>query len=199
MSDKPRHNAAAKAPISAHPAFPAIVGLWFAALLGIGSLVLPVALFEGLSTSTGLSSIVTAAQPPLGVTARILIAAGSAAAGMALGLALARRIVASQAPRPKSQRAAAFGKGPSFATSAGKRPILASEELGEDGIESGEGDANPAIGGRRRALAVHDESARSELLDLAPLPGIDPYAPTEPLDLAEFGRKDADHQDNEAE
>ena len=34
----------AKAPISTHPAFPAIVALWFAALLGLGSLVLPVAL-----------------------------------------------------------------------------------------------------------------------------------------------------------
>ena len=38
-----------KAPISAHPLFPAIVALWFAALLGVGSLVLPVVLFEKLA------------------------------------------------------------------------------------------------------------------------------------------------------
>ena len=35
-----------KAPISTHPAFPAIVALWFAALLGLGSLVLPAVLLE---------------------------------------------------------------------------------------------------------------------------------------------------------
>ena len=38
----------AKPPISTHPAFPAITALWFAALLGFGSLVLPIALLERL-------------------------------------------------------------------------------------------------------------------------------------------------------
>ena len=70
-----KKNAGAKqAPISSHPFFAAVVALWFAALLGLGSLVLPVALFEKAATATGLSSIISAAQPPLGTTARIAIA-----------------------------------------------------------------------------------------------------------------------------
>ncbi len=43
----------AKAPISSHPAFPAIVALWFAALLGLGTLILPVGLLERLAASRG--------------------------------------------------------------------------------------------------------------------------------------------------
>ena len=53
----------ANAPISAHPAFPAIVALWFAALLGLGSLVLPVAVIERLVMLTHISSIIPAAEP----------------------------------------------------------------------------------------------------------------------------------------
>lgn len=174
MFEKPKRTAA-KAPVSAHPAFPAIVGLWFAALLGIGSFVLPVTLFEGLSTASGLSSVLVAAQPPLGVTARVLIALAAAGAGAVGGLLLARRIVASHAVHPQSQRA----------EEASKKPISATEELGEDGLFADD-DEFDLMTGRRRDLAVHDESARSELLDLAPLPGIDPYVAPEPLDLGDF-------------
>lgn len=179
MFEKPKRTAA-KAPVSAHPAFPAIVGLWFAALLGIGSFVLPVTVFEGLSTASGLSSVLIAAQPPLGVTARVLIALAAAGAGAVGGLLLARRIVASHAVHPQSQRAAAIDS-----DEASKKPISATEELGEDGIFADE-DEFDFIPARRRDLAVHDECARSELPDLAPLPGIDPYAAPEPLDLGDF-------------
>ena len=185
MSETPKRTTA-KAPISAHPAFPAIVGLWFAALLGMGSFVLPVSVFEGLSTATGLSSVVVAAQPPLGVTARILIAIAAAGIGAAGGLVLARKIAAANAPRqPKTQRAASLGRKPAGEAVFAKKPISAREELGDDGIEADEWDRD-AMPGRRRALAVHDESARSEMLDLAPLPGSDPFAPAEPLDLGDF-------------
>ena len=45
-------------PLSLHPAFPAIVALWFAALLGLGSLVLPAVLLEKAVSASGLASLV---------------------------------------------------------------------------------------------------------------------------------------------
>lgn len=189
MSEQPTRKAA-QAPISAHPAFPAIVALWFAALLGIGSLVLPIALFENLSEATGLSSLAVAAQPPLGATARIMIALVAGGLGVFAGLAIARRVIAASEPRPTPRRATAMR--------SAKRPISAHEEFGEGGIDDDAADFTPrdALPGRRRALSVTDDSARSEFLDHAPLPGhdflppahagLDPQPLDEPLDLAEF-------------
>lgn len=79
-------------PFTAHPAFPAIVALWFAALLGLGTFVVPPANFEGLVVGTGLASVIPAAAPPLGDTARLAISAIAAVLGALLGLAIAVRI-----------------------------------------------------------------------------------------------------------
>src|SRR5690606_15272615 len=162
---------ASKPPISQHPAFPAIVALWFAALLGIGSLVLPVALFESLVIATGLHTVVSVAEPPLGVAARILIALVGAGLGALAGLYIARKVTAAQAaPRfvPVPVR-----REPKSAEPA-KRPISAHEELGADGFDEPVEDLRSApIPGRRRALSLTEESGPSELLDYAPLPGAD--------------------------
>lgn len=189
---------ASKPPISQHPAFPAIVALWFAALLGIGSLVLPVALFESLVIATGLHTVVSAAEPPLGVAARILIALVGAGLGALAGLYIARKVTAAQAaPRfvPVPVR-----REPKSAEPA-KRPISAHEELGADGFDEPVEDLRSApIPGRRRALSLTEESGPSELLDYAPLPGADaeivmlaeeepPALEDEALDLTAF----ADH------
>src|SRR6186997_504803 len=77
---------ASRPPISLHPAFPAVVALWFAALLGLGSMVLPVVLVERVVEITGLAALVPAASPPLGFMARGLIALVSAVAGATLGV-----------------------------------------------------------------------------------------------------------------
>lgn len=162
---------ASKPPISQHPAFPAIVALWFAALLGIGSLVLPVTLFESLVIATGLHTVISAAEPPLGVAARILIALVGAGLGALAGLYIARKVTAAQAaPRfvPVPVR-----REPRSAEPA-KRPISAHEELGADGFDEPVEDLRSApIPGRRRALSLTEESGPSELLDYAPLPGAD--------------------------
>tara|TARA_R110002072_G_scaffold121321_9_gene254924 strand:- start:9098 stop:10501 length:1404 start_codon:yes stop_codon:yes gene_type:complete len=79
-------------PLTAHPAFPAIVALWFAALLGLGTFVVPPANFEGLVVGSGLADLIPAAAPPLGDTARIAISAVAALLGALLGLAIAARI-----------------------------------------------------------------------------------------------------------
>lgn len=172
---------ASKPPISQHPAFPAIVALWFAALLGIGSLVLPVTLFESLIVAAGLPAVIPAAEPPLGVAARILIALVGAGLGAVVGLFVARKVVAAQsAARPAT------------------RPISAHEELGAESFDEPVEDMRAAaIPGRRRALSITEESGPSTLLDYAPLPGADTQvmvapdradepAASDALDLAAF-------------
>jgi hypothetical protein len=154
---------AAKAPISAHPAFPAIVALWFAALLGLGSLVLPIALIEKLVTVTGIASLIPAAEPPLGFTARAGIALAASIAGALVGLALARKVAATSAPEPKA-------RGFSLASGHQCRPISAHDELGEDGLDSADFAPSSLIH-KRRSLAMAEDNNPSAFLQAAPLPG----------------------------
>ena len=188
-----------KAPISSHPVFPAIVALWFAALLGLGSLVLPVVLLEKAITATGLASVLPAAQPPLGVTALILIALSAASVGAIAGLSIARKVAAAQAaPAPRRRRAE-----PSQADCdpEAKRPISAREELGMDGLDAPAERSAPPIAGRRRALSVTDENRRSDFLESAPLPGCDPQDPPaledDPLDLGDFAQPEEQQPEDE--
>jgi hypothetical protein len=117
-----------KAPISTHPAFPAIVALWFACLLGFGSLVLPIALLERLVGVTGIAALISVAEPPLGFTARAIVAMVGALGGAAAGLLLARKVARSHEPRASS-------RAPERIESRECRPIAAHAELGEEGFE----------------------------------------------------------------
>ena len=155
----------AKPPISAHPAFPAIVALWFAALLGLGSLVLPPILLERFAVATGLASLVPAFAPPLGFTARSLLALAAALGGVGLGLSIARRVARGHMPQPESR-----------AAKLTKRPISVHDELGGEGVINGHG--LPI--NRRRALAISEDERPSDFLYVAPLPGEDPFATPEP-------------------
>ena len=167
----------AKASITAHRGFPAVVAIWFAALLGIGSAVLPITLIERAATASGLASVVSAAQPPLGMTARALIALAAAFVGGLLGLLVARR-AAAQAGGAASKKPARFPGRNHHREPAPdlpvKRPISAREELGsmtlDDPVDAAGSPDNaaPAIPGRRRALSVTEESGRSEFLDEKP-------------------------------
>ena len=154
-----------KAPVSAHPAFPVVVAIWFAALLGLGSLVLPAALIERLVTATGLAELLPFAAPPLGMKARALIALAAALIGATLGWLAARKVAAGAEPL-------AAGRNP---RGAGRRPLNAHAELGPDGFD---GDAP-----RRRALTIAEEERPSEWLQVAPLPGQPRH---ESADLAEI-------------
>lgn len=180
MTQKTRTTAAAKAPVSAHPAFPTIVALWFAALLGIGSLVLPTVLFERASEATGLSSIIVAAQPPLGVTARIVIALVAAGIGVFSGLTIAGRVKAAHTPHASPQRSSAAldaGK------AAPKRPISALEELGPYGLDAKDAkDTIAPIDPSGATPSVTDDSAGSELPETESHPGLAPYVPASELE-----------------
>ncbi|MGN6499637.1 MAG: hypothetical protein ACTHKM_05770, partial [Tsuneonella sp.] len=164
-----------KAPISSHRAFPAIVALWFAELLGIGSLVLPVVLLEKAATLSGIAAVWPAAQPPLGLTARLAIALAAGGIGALLGLWLAAKVAATQALSTPRRRQPAPARDSDWGESA-KRPISARDELGSDSLDDAgdEADRSAALG-RRRPLAVTEETGRSDFLECAPLPGAGAY------------------------
>ena len=81
-------------PVTAHPWFAALVALWFAALLGLSSLVLAPAMLERIVAASGIDTFIAAAAPPLGQTARLLVALGLATLGGLLGLILGRFLAA---------------------------------------------------------------------------------------------------------
>lgn len=89
-------------PISRHPLFPAIVALWFGALLGLGSLALSPAALEAMVLAGHVDALIPATAPPLGMTARLLLALALGTAGGALGWWLARR-AATAAAKPAPQ------------------------------------------------------------------------------------------------
>jgi len=185
----------ARPPVSLHPAFPAIVALWFAALLGLGSLVLPAVLLERMVGATGLAALVPAAAPPLGITARGIIALVGALAGCGLGVLIARRVAQAHRPEPVSRIAKLAG--------GSRRPISVHDELGGEGVVNGE--SLPL--NRRRALAISEDDRPSDFLYQIPLPGADPDAPApfaaapfvgvgaddeEPLELSELAGDEAE-------
>ncbi|MFC3100202.1 hypothetical protein [Altererythrobacter lauratis] len=157
----------AKPPISTHPAFPFIVALWFAALLGIGSLVVPVPLIERISVATGLASLFPPAAPPLGFTARLLMALGFTVGGALVGLFIARKVAEAHRAEPALRRAAQTVAGTDGAPVM-PPPISALDELGSEGLDGRQLTGTPQRG--RRALAIEEEEGPSTFLEFAPLP-----------------------------
>lgn len=88
-------------PITRHPLFPAIVALWFATLLGVGSLLLRTSLVEGVVVASHLDSLIPAAAPPLGTTARLMLAGLLALPGGIIGWILAKRLGAPNKAGPQ--------------------------------------------------------------------------------------------------
>lgn len=167
-------------PISSHPLFPAVVALWFGALFGLGSLAIRPTLIESLVLQTGIDLIVPAAAPPLGITARILIALVMASLGAALGATLAvhisrpKIVVRARKRNAANPGAAAMGEFGSWnkrdvvTDGPARRPISAHEELG-DALDS-----TGPLASRRRTLAVEHEDKPFEPAEIAPLPGGEP-------------------------
>ena len=86
---KPRRTARAAQPaVRTHRLFPGFVGLWFAALFGLGSLAASAEALGALVVHLHLPAILPAAAPPLGLTARIVLGFGLAGLGGVIGLLL---------------------------------------------------------------------------------------------------------------
>lgn len=176
----PANLEAAKPSVSAHPAFPAIVALWFAALLGIGFAILPTSLLESVISATGLPAIVAQAAPPLGMTARILLSLAAAAVGAVLGYLFARKLGKASRPAHDGEQANRSQEEP-FAASSPR--ALNVDDLDSERFETPHADddvpttpakdfgRSSAAPARRRALSVTDETGPSEFLYTVPLPG----------------------------
>lgn len=159
-------NVPQKAPISAHPAFPWLVGLWFAALFGLGTMVLPSSMLDKATRATGLSAVFSD-----GLAHAFLVLVATAF-GLFVGLALARRIAdalgAVRTPRLRDSR-----KG----RSQPPRPLSVHDDIGEAAIAAPAEELRKPLPGRRRALAVAEELPAVDLPFDAPLPGDDAVPP----------------------
>ncbi|WP_068078488.1 hypothetical protein [Novosphingobium lentum] len=185
--------------ITAHRLFPAIVALWFAALLGMGSFVVPAALIEQLVMAVHLPTVLPAATPPLGFTAHALIALVMTAIGGLLGLIIGRAIgrprhgVKQRRYNPAARRSAvepdAIGSAAAHSAispddeaprlrsrdrhpdAPARKPLSAHEDLAElAGEPDGAANAAADVPTRRRQLALTDEGRPIDFHESAPLP-----------------------------
>ena len=162
-----------KAPVSSHPLFPAIVALWFGALFGLGSLAVRASLIESLVVSSHLDVIVPMAAPPLGMTARILLALFMAILGIAAGAVIARRIARPKPVSPNRRRTAA-------SVNEGRKAEFVREVQAQQVEQQIAADKADAV--RRRALASEEAYDSRPHRDEMPLPGSAPQI----LDVTQF-------------
>lgn len=127
-ADENRQYRRRPAPIRAHPAFPTLVALWFAALLGIGSLLFPA---HPLMRLAGLAG----ASPMIVLAARIAIAVVAGLLGCGLGLLIARKLARGGSRTMREEPDARHHPTMRDIEAEGPRqPILAHEELGDEGL-----------------------------------------------------------------
>lgn len=178
---------ATAAPVTAHPLFPAVVALWFGALFGLGSLAVRVGLIEALVLATQIDTLIPAAAPPLGISARILLALSLATLGALLGAAIARRIAAPKPVVRERKRKAALSPDETVnlrsrdahPDAPARRPLSINDALSDAPPEASsiaaQAAGDPLAGRRRSALAIETD-ATFELHELAPLPGSDQHS-----------------------
>ena len=181
---QPQDVAPARASIVAHPWFPKLIGLWCAALFGLCSLALAPAMLERIVSTLGIDQIVPAAAPPLGQTARLLLALGLSGVGEIVGLIIGRRLAASHVPQTVRQRG--LRSASSEATESegapilrdrdrhpdapARKPLSASSDLGDE-VGQELGGIDNAL--RRRALISETEPEHRPFFEAAPVPGGD--------------------------
>jgi hypothetical protein len=161
----------AKAPISRHPLFAAVVALWFAALLGLGSLAISNSVIENAVLAAHIDSLVPAAAPPLGFTARLLLAGALALAGAIVGFVLARMVAGSG----RGEARAEAPRRPAKAARAAEAEVAmpAAEDDNDDlaRLDAARQRSAP----RRRALSLESEApAVLRIDDLADIDELDP-------------------------
>ena len=92
--------------VATHRLFPVACALWCAALFGLGTLVASAVALASFVRHLHLPAIVPAAAPPLGMTARLLLAVALAMLGAGLGFVVGR-VLHDRAKRAQPPRAAA--------------------------------------------------------------------------------------------
>ncbi len=191
MGKQNRKQAPAQKPLSSHPLFPAIVAMWFGALFGLGSLAVRASLLEAIVIAGHIDTLVPSAAPPLGITARIMLALAMAMIGGTLGALIARWIArpkpaAHERRRTVAPSAASIQKRTSFGLS---EPVPAQPYAQANEAKQ----ATPVFTGRRRPLTIEEDSFQAYVHDGAPLPG----GPPQILDVTEFDLAEAQFEDAE--
>ncbi len=166
MAEQHRKQYRGKPPISRHPLFPAIVALWFGALFGLGSFAIRPGLIESVILAGHIDSLIPAAAPPLGATARLLLALTMTGIGGTLGALFGRRIARPKPVVRERRRGAAPGSAPVRQRAQAVRGNRA--EPAEAQASTQDAPTN-----RRRGLTAKEDS-RPEFQDIAPLPGSAP-------------------------
>jgi hypothetical protein len=182
-----------------HPLFPAVVALWFGALFGLGSLAIRTGLIESFVIAAHIDTLVPATAPPLGITAKIVIALAMAVFGGLLGSKLARFITRPNPDAHQRKRGAAsiaeadVRRRDAHPDAPARRPISAHEEFGGEGIETET--AAATIPGRRRTLTIDEGHSVFTVPEMAPLPGGEPQI----IDLGELDLAGSEIQALESE
>jgi hypothetical protein len=165
---KPKRKPPKGKSIAQHQLFPAVVALWFGALLGLGSLAVRPSLLEALVIKSRIDLLIPAAAPPLGMTARMLVALGMAALGALIGMIIARYM-----SRPRQEPRDQDGDSETSIGSAADADVDAAGV----GVRTT----------RRRSLALEHEEDEFGAFDMAPLPGGAPQI----FDIAAAGLDEA--------
>ncbi|MXP10697.1 hypothetical protein [Pseudoblastomonas halimionae] len=140
--------------ITQHPLFPAVVTMWFGATFGLCSLVIGRPTMESWVVASGLPQYLSAAQPPLGSTARVLVALLACGIGAVIGLALAAMLVRAKAPADALDIDGTTGAGDEDIAA----PLADAEAIDADeGLEP-----LPALPAPATEVEKHDEAAESD-------------------------------------
>lgn len=166
----------ARLPVTAHPAFPLIVALWFAALLGLSSLAVPVSMMESAVSALGLPKLFAAFGSPLGMTARLLLALGLALAGGFVGITLGRKLNPAYGDAKRMRRAEGYpDEAPALRArdrhpdAPARRPFSPSRDVQDFLPEGGSSSNSERL--RARAQASEQRDDERPFYDYAPLPG----------------------------
>ena len=166
-------------PISKHRLFPALVALWFGALFGLSIMAVRPGLLETLVVSAQFDRLIPAAAPPLGDTARILLALIMAALGALLGTVIGTRIARPRPAASQHEPAATQHKDDAnpIEDTAGQRPQDVDPIAPERQPISVYQETCDALSGpahRRRSLSLPEHEDRDEYPELTLLPSSGP-------------------------
>jgi hypothetical protein len=174
--------------VTQHQLFPAVVALWFGALFGLGSLAVRPSLLEELVIKSRIDLLVPAAAPPLGMTARMLVALAMAVLGAMIGTAIAQRLARPRQKARERNRTSLSTRDEGASNGSVNRYADASTRNPGPATSGSRDAAAPGVlAGRRRSLAIEHDESDFVLHDFAPLPG----GPPQIFDIATAGLTDA--------
>lgn len=161
-----------KAPITRHPAFPVTVALWFAALFGMGSLLVHPSVLESLVLAIRLDRLIPAATPPLGFTARTLVAIVLAVTGGLIGFMVARALGGRPATPRRDARAEPVQRG----RAADTAPVA--DALQREAAPADDNDDLARLEAARESNPARRRGVNTPLV-------VDPFIDPAPLTMAE--------------